>query len=247
MHYLPENSPDLGYLPDSVITNGQLAARFLTSRNYPEGKVITGGALRYSAILKRALASPRPGSPPPGAVLVTLPIEADESVELLDKVYEALAGDTGITIWCKPHPFLPPDLLARSLPGEVMSRVQFTRDPLDSLLPGMGAVIYSTSISCIDALVMGVPVLKILSERRIDIDPVGEFQGKTPFIHTARTPAEISREVHAILGLKFTADERSRLAGLIGEIFSPVTDETYAAFTIKKTLSNEDDPLYPGE
>jgi hypothetical protein len=229
-HCLPAGSPDLGYLPDTIVTNGPFTARFLTSRNYPAGKVVPGGALRYTALMERARSSPPPDPSLPPAVLVTLPIDGDESVELLDRVFEALGGDGQIAIWCKPHPFLPPDLLARALPEEALDRIWITREPLEALLPGVRAVLYSTSISCIDALAMGVPVVKVLSERRIDIDPVGEARGKTPFIRAARTPAELSGEVHAILGREFTVEERAWLTGLMAEIFAPVTAETYAAF-----------------
>jgi len=81
---------------------------------------------------------------------------------------------------------------------------------------------------------MGVPVLKVLSERRIDIDRVGEYRGRTPYIRTARTPAEISKAVQTILGQRFSDEERSHLTGLMDGIFFPVTDVTYTSFTMEK-------------
>jgi hypothetical protein len=231
MHCLSGDSPDAEFLPDIIVTNGPFTARFLTDRNYPRERVIPGGALRYSALMERARSAPPENPALPPAVLVALPLDGDESVELLDKVYEALGHDTGIAIWCKPHPFLPPDILTQALPPGAQDRIRITKEPLESLLPKVGVLIYSTSISCIDALAMGVPVLKVMPERRIDIDPVGECRGKTPFIRAARTMGEIAGEVHAILGHRFTTEERAWLARLMAGIFSPVTGETYALFT----------------
>jgi hypothetical protein len=231
MHLLPESSPDFTYLPDLIITNGPRTSEFLLAGNYPRERVITGGALRYVSLTERASGYPPGDGEVPRTILVALPIDLDESVEILDKVSEALARSPGLVVSCKPHPFLALDRLFRAVDPEVFQRILLTQDPLDSLLAGTGVLVYSTSSSCMDALAMGVPVLKIVSERRLDIDPVGDCRGRTPYVRAARNPEEIASEVRNLAMRTFTPEERRQLAEIVAGIFARVTEETYAAFT----------------
>ena len=231
MHLLPESSPDFTYLPDLVITNGPRTSEVLLAGNYPGERVITGGALRYVSLTERASGYPPGDGEVPRAILVALSIDLDESVEILDKVSEALARSPGLFVSCKPHPFLPLDRLFRAVAPEVFQRIPLTQDPLDSLLAGIGVLVYSTSSSCMDALAMGVPVLKIVSDRRLDIDPVGDCRGRTPYVRAARNPEEIASEVRNLAGRRFTPEERRQLAEIVAGIFARVTEETYTAFT----------------
>ncbi|HXW98848.1 MAG TPA: hypothetical protein VEI51_03910, partial [Methanomicrobiales archaeon] len=234
MHQLPASSPDFAYLPDIINTNGPVASELLAGWNYPKGRVVTAGALRYASLAKLGMGAARGNGEARRTGLVALPIDPDEAAELLEMVHEALAGDPSIPLACKPHPFLSPEQLGRLVRPEVFARIRVTTDPLDTLLPSTAVLVYSTSSSCMDALAVGVPVLKVVSGRRLDIDPVAAYRGRTPYIRAARTPEEIASEVRDLAVRRFSAEERDRLRGIVRGFFAPVTDATYDAFTVRK-------------
>ncbi|HUK37616.1 MAG TPA: hypothetical protein VLV30_00715 [Methanomicrobiales archaeon] len=234
MHQLPASSPDLAYLPDIVNTNGPVASQLLAGWNYPKERLVTAGALRYASLAKVGAGPARSNGGEKGTVLVALPIDPDEAAELLEMAHEALAKDPSLTLACKLHPFLPIERLERLVGPEVLGRIRVTTDPLGALLPATAVLVYSTSSSCMDALAVGVPVLKIVSGRRLDIDPVAAYRGQTPYIRAARTADEIASGVRGLIGRRFSPEERDRLRGIMAGFFAPVTDATYDAFAVRK-------------
>ena len=152
-------------------------------------------------------------SPEERYTILTLPGVLDESVELLEKVCAAL-GTGNRRVIAKVHPFIPVRRLERSVKTNVLERFEFTSKPLDEILPGADLLIYSTSSTCIDALSYGIPVLRVLSDRRLDIDPLLDFRGRTPYIGVATHPGEIAAMIHDLTLREFSDRENDERTGL---------------------------------
>jgi len=82
---------------------------------------------------------------------------------------------------------------------------------------------------------MNTPVIKIISERRIDIDPMCDFRETSKYITSARTPDEIREKTNMFFRTNFSFQDREKVLQIIEEIFSDVSDETYSAFTMVKS------------
>ena len=81
---------------------------------------------------------------------------------------------------------------------------------------------------------MGIPVLKIKSEHRLDLDPLGDFQGSTPFIAVATQPEEIKDTILKMKELHLTESDKIVIQRIVKSIFGPANDETYHKFTLLK-------------
>lgn len=233
-HYLSRSPMDQRYVPDLVITSGNYPARFLRNNNYPEGRVLAGGALRYELFTKD-LPVRTHVVPHNNRVLVALPIIIDESVEILGKILEATGDIPGIEVLVKLHPFLSQANLEKCLSAGLAKKIRFTPGTLREILPEVNVLVYSTTSSCIEALSFGIPVLKIRSERRLDMDPLGDFQGTSRFISAATQPNDIREELLRMSALEMTSTEREEIQGIIRDIFGKVDDGTYQLFTRLKS------------
>ena len=234
LYYYVSKSPiDQKYIPDYVITNGEYPSSFLKKNNFPQERIITGGALRY-------LSGKQTNSIPSGSlqhnnrILVTPPGIIDEAVELLEKVFEALETNPELVISVKIHPFLSHTKLEEKLSPYLIKKIRYTTRPLHEVLPDANLLVYSTTSTCIEALSMGIPVLKIKSEHRLDLDPLGDFQGSTPFIAVATQPDEIKDTILKMKELHLTDSDKKVIQRVVMSIFGPVNDETYHQFTLLK-------------
>jgi len=234
LYYYVSKSPiDQKYIPDYVITNGEYPTSFLTKNNFPHDRIITGGALRYQS--GKQTPSIQLGSLQyNNRILVTPPGLIDEAVELLEKVFEALGTNPELEIFVKIHPFLSRTKLEEKLPPDLIKRIRYATRPLHEILPDANLLVYSTTSTCIEALSMGIPVLKIKSEHRLDLDPLGDFQGSTPFIAVATQPEEIKDTILKMKELHLTESDKIVIQRIVKSIFGPANDETYHKFTLLK-------------
>lgn len=223
---LARDRSDVSFLPDLIVTNGTYPRDLLIRNNYPSERLVVGGALRYA---------PHTGSPAASSegekfLLLTLPGVLDESVEMLEKVCAA-TGIGDIKVVVKAHPFVSLDRLRRSVQPEVLRRFEFSSKPVPALLPDASLLIYSASSTCIEALAFQVPVLRILSDRRLDIDPLREVRGRTPFIGVATHPDGIGTHARQLTGRVFSEEERAECTRIVHSLLGVVSGETYDAFT----------------
>jgi hypothetical protein len=228
---LPTQGLDDIELPDIIITNGKYPRDFFLSRGYPEERIIIGGALRYAEIL-RSSSPQKTQVQKRNVILLTLPGILDESREILEKIHEA-GINPSIRILCKAHPFISKDLL-KNTGNPDQGSIEFTNESLNTLLPGAAVLLYSNTSTCIEALSLEIPVLRICSERRLDMDPLSDFQGTNPYIRTATKPSEIRDILSQILEYQFTDEDRSGIQRIVHDILGDITEQTYKAFTLIK-------------
>jgi hypothetical protein len=224
-------------LPDYIITNGKYPYNFLSRHGYPLNRLVFGGALRYYSIKKQPLQS-NIGNNSNKTILVALPASISESVEIIEKVNESLHDMESLTILCKIHPFISQKRIMQYIPKETQKKIRFIDEKITELLPRVNLLVYSGTSVSIEALTYHIPVLKINSGSRIDLDPLQDFQSRTLFIATAMQPSEIRTSIMNMINLKCSEEEGKLLDNIIEEIFEPVGIDTYNAFLITKTIKN---------
>jgi hypothetical protein len=226
------------YTPDFIITSGEIPAKILVINNYSKSRILIGGAVRYSS-LKKTSCNKSKGLFDQKCILITLPINLSESIELIETFMHSFKEESDIQILCKPHPFLGKNKLIQYLDLDLQKKILFTEKSLEELLPFTAVLVYSSSSSCIDALTQCIPVLKIILPRRIDLDPLMDVQGRSPFIQTASKPNEINTIIRKMIAYGYSPSERESLSHIVNNIIGDVTETTINAFTHTKEHINE--------
>lgn len=229
--YTSNNELDVLPMPDKIVCSGKFFREILIKEGFPSPKMIIGPALRFQYLLK--LSSDGQDQRGKDIVLVTLPLAKSNALELLSKAWNVLGNRKGLKIWLKPHPMMPELELQYILNKIKMPRDFYTviEGAMAEVLPKVALLIATASATIFDAIACGIPVIRVRSDINLDLDPMDWFpKDETYFV--ARTLTEINHEVDRALNLKDDQYARLRERGkqLIRECFSPVNDQTMAAF-----------------
>ncbi len=161
-------------MPDRIVTNGKATKDIVIKYgNYPADRIATGCALRFkTGILKDKDALRRKG----GKTILLAPTALCQSVGILNVAYEAFKDMPEYRIVIRPHPGFPFKKIKRHLavPSEsfpshfiVSSKLTLEDDLADSDL-----LIYDESSLCLNALLMGIPMIHINTDGLVSIDPL---------------------------------------------------------------------------
>ncbi|MHB8163414.1 MAG: hypothetical protein ACYDDV_03580 [Methanoregula sp.] len=207
-------------LPDLIVTIGNRARNVLIHGGFDPNRVVIGGALRYPALLENQQSCPETLHK---KILIATTDDVNASLELIIKCIHAFRDYKNHTIIVKFHPTLPvryvlPHL--NDIPGNFVIRT----DPVDVLLPECGLVIYTATSVSVEALARGIPILHIRSDMVIDRD----IYEKEDNIASASKPDDILKAAEDLLGKQ--RENQSTTSTLIGEMFSPVSEESYQLF-----------------
>jgi hypothetical protein len=218
-------------LPDVIAINGIRAKSVLEQSGFLGKQIEIVGALRYQHLEKKKFLKKGERKK---IVLVALSAGFNDSLELTHKIFAALGDHEGITIDLKCHPTLPFSIISphiRSLPCNVRVRV----DSIQELLAKSDVLLYSESTVCIEALAVGVPIVNVRSDHRIDVNI---FEG-IDAVPSVSTSAEINNAIHYV-----TSDEVlehfNELQGIVDDFFAPINENFLEAFTGIKVLSRSE-------
>ncbi|MFQ5875040.1 MAG: hypothetical protein ACE5JL_14765, partial [Dehalococcoidia bacterium] len=130
----------------------------------------------------------------------------------------------------KCHPLMPFRRIARALGlAPLPEHIQVSEEPLERLLQEGGVMVYSTGLSCIEALDLGVPVVHLQPDLNLDLDPLDFAPEVRPSV---RTPRELAAAVEHIVrdrqSLVTTYGEQWRT--VVQQLLGEVSEETYALF-----------------
>ncbi len=215
--------------PDKLITTGEYPEKLFKESGYPRGKVVRGGATRYSHLLKKEkdIAVKRGSSPP--VILVTPSIDRNEAVELVWKVSQAFEHLNEYRIIIKCHPSMPYHNIARDL-GVLPEHIVASDSPPSELLRKSNVLLYTSSTTCLEALAIGIPILHIGSDFMIDRDPL-DFH--YDIIRSARNKDDILKAVEEILQTdeRELVKQRAMWERVVSEIFRPVDESMLDLFS----------------
>lgn len=140
-------------LPDTIVTNGAAYRRELAAWGVPEARMVDGGAFRIV---------PFEGNffDPLGPVFV--PLSGDRLIADRQVAVARRIAETGRRVLVKDHPMYPVNFAEQ----ENMHRTDKTlRDQT-----GLSAVLYTTGTSGLEALLAGLPAIRLRFPDRISID-----------------------------------------------------------------------------
>jgi surface carbohydrate biosynthesis protein (TIGR04326 family) len=208
-------------LPDRVVVNSSRSREVLKKSGFDQTDIVIAGDIRYNTSSSEKSDSIRPphGSKP--VIFVPLSASVLDSLELIDKVGKAFGRDCGLQVIFKSHPVLPFTSLKEHLPT-LPDHITFVDKSVGELLAMADLVIYTETTVSIEALARGIPVLHIMSDQRIDMNPLEGYS----CIPSVTDPEELRTTAYGLLeqASKFREIYKEIAAGFFDEIHPGVVD-----------------------
>lgn len=207
-----------------TVCNGDFFKDQLLAEGWPSGRVVTGCALRYQHLHHL----PQTAAPAGRTVLLALPIDRENARELVELAAGALPALEDAKVLLKPHPMMPPEQvreIRQSLPPEV----EMVQGSLQRWLAQSAVMVTTGSAVSLEALAMGVPVVRVRRSIDLDLDPLTVFPGQGEPCRSAR---EIAAMVNRYLQLDSSQREELVRQGrqLAARCFAPITPEGLGSF-----------------
>jgi surface carbohydrate biosynthesis protein (TIGR04326 family) len=226
LYSISEREQNLVPLPDKIIVNGEQSKKVLVDCGYPQDRVFTGGALRYTYLGSEMPA--KPGEKGSFDVLVAASVNINEAVELIEKCLEAFSGKPAFNLIIKMHPTLPFGKISKYFPV-LPKNVIVSETPVQELLARSDLVMYTSSTVAIEAVALGVPVIHVKSDHIIDMN----FFEDENAIPSFSEPGDIARAGEQIL-LRQENLPRDESERLVKQYFLPVDDAVISLFATPK-------------
>jgi glycosyltransferase involved in cell wall biosynthesis len=208
-------------LPDVIAVNGIRGKNVLEQSGFMGKKIVVVGALRYQHLKKIKFSEKRHEEK---TVLVALSAGIDDSLELTYNILCALGNREGIIIDIKCHPILPFKIISpyiRSLPENVRIR----EEPIENLLTNSDVLLYSESTVCLEALAMGVPIVNIRSNHRINVNILEGIE----VVPSVSAPEEIQEAIKFVTSGE-ALEQFDNLQVIVDEFFAPLTKDYLEVF-----------------
>jgi hypothetical protein len=164
---ISEKEAKLAPLPDRIIVNGTGAATLLATSGFDPATIVIGGSLRYAHLTKMKSRHAPGGTDK--TVLVTTSAELSESLELIRSALQVFGGHKMVSVVIKCHPTVPYSYISGLL-SPLPGNFRISEEPLENLLSNADLLLYTSSASVVEAFALGVPVIHVKSEYRIDMN-----------------------------------------------------------------------------
>jgi hypothetical protein len=158
---------DSSSLPDRIIVNGTAAAKVLAGSGFDPDHIIIGGSLRYSHLWssQNTARTKRTDT----IIVVAASADIHESLELLHCAQKVFGEKKQITVVVKCHPTVPYSQIAPFLP-ELPKNFTICEESIASVLQDADLLLFTSSASAVEAFALGIPVIHVKSEYRIDMN-----------------------------------------------------------------------------
>ncbi len=213
-------------LPDKIITVGNHPKRILKKYGcYNDGLILPGCALRYEYLYRDSILTRNFSK----KILVPLTISIEESVEIINFVQEGVKETEYIPIY-RCHPVVSFDSIKAKFDNNIKGKYEVSLDnSLIKDLKNCGQLIYTVTTVCMEALMLGLPVIHIDLKEPINGDPLFECD----FLRwVVKKPKEISKVLDEIKNQndeQFLSQQKAA-RDYLKEYFKEVNDENLEVF-----------------
>lgn len=219
-------------LPDRVVCSGQRYLDVLGSVGFPISILRSGPNLRYISVNQNVNSICRNSiENNQKSVLIILNFDYNQILELLDKVGKALQMvNDDIKVFIKPHPINSVNVLEDFLRQVGFPEYKWVRGTVQEWIARVNVVIMSGgSVSNLETIVMGVPLLRVSLENNFNFDPLWD---EYPLPSFSSSPEEITSFLKNAFQLSDSERESLIAFGeMIAEkYFEPLTPERLKTF-----------------
>jgi len=199
-------------IPDIILANGERTKRILIESGFESDRIITSGAFRYQTIHadienSRKVTGKR--------ILIAVPGELNEALELVYKSIEALSDMQEASIIIKCHPTMPISAFIQYLPN-IPPHFIVSEDPIETLLNQVDCVLYTYSTVAVEAFAKRIPLVHVQSDFRIDMDIFEGYECTFPAASSEEIRAAV-QDIFSGASIRITDPET-----ILNEFFEPV-------------------------
>lgn len=217
-------------LPDRIVTTGRHSKSILEKYgNYPHGMIQTGPALRYEYLFNYKIRKRIRNN----KILIALSIDKNSAFSLIQFIIKAFKGEGRFSITLRCHPLMPIETILKAgylnLPGNF--QIEPEKDLADALNDA-DMVIYSGTTVCIEALMMGVPVIHADINRFYNSDPLFECEHLKWSVRKPGDLLNIIDRIYKLDNMQFKKEQDSA-RNYVENYFHPVSKTNLKKFIIK--------------
>lgn len=207
-------------IPDRIIVNGIAAAHVLVNSGFSKDHIVVGGSLRYSHLWN---ATPQVKKyRDKTVVVIAASADIDDTIELLNQSSHAFGTNARYQVIVKCHPTVPYSLVAAGLP-ELPYNIIISEEPITCIIREADLLVYTSSASSVEAFALGLPIIHLKSEYRIDMNIFEKIPGIPSM--TGDQLADTDLVSRSIDNYYEQFGNREKREDLLKTIFAPPSEE----------------------
>ena len=213
-------------LPDRIISSGEQPKAIMEKYGYyPKNLIKVGCGLRFdylhtSKILLRQSRN---------TILVPLTISKQESINLLELIHKALDRNNDYFIIVRCHPVVPFCEIEKEMRFKLSRNFIISDSTMLNDLKRCDIVLYNTTTVCMEALMMGLPLISVNLDKAVNSDPLFDCDHLKWNI---KQPKELIPTIDKIYKLdnKEFKNQQKLARKYVEKYFLPVMDERLEGF-----------------
>jgi hypothetical protein len=184
-------------LPEEIVCSGPRYVELHEEAGFPSEILTAGPNLRFESVHGREIGQRVIRTGKKKKVMLALTYSHDLAFELFDKVVEALNGRRDYSVYVRSHPLLSRHTLIGFLRKIGITDYEFADEgEIQDWLPELYAFISAgASITILEAVTMGTPVIRVIPNNTFFYDPFGYEEYP---LEPVNNSWEISRQLQAI-------------------------------------------------
>ena len=172
-YHLGSDEKEFCPLPDKIICSGPIYMDLHKKSNFPSEILVSGPNLRFNAVHEYPIKSNVFSSNSKKFLLLALSLSHELAFELFTKLKEAIGNSKVYKIYIRTHPVLSKNKLISFIEKIGLNDFEFADDGIiqDWLDKTHAMILTGASMATLEAVVMGVPVIRIVPDNTFSLDP----------------------------------------------------------------------------
>jgi hypothetical protein len=229
--HLSHMEADFHPLPDKIVCSGPIYLKLLSESGFPEKKLVFGQNLRFDHTNQSYNLHDYSEISQSKKILLSLSYNYDQAFELFLKMKEVLKETMPYEVFIRSHPLLSNNKITKFLNQIEFGNYQFAESStIQDRLMGMYAFITSgASITTLEAVVMGIPVIRLVFDNSVTYDALA--CSDYPF--APANSIKLIREQLELIGALLENDSKTfiKLGKKISiDYFTPPTEENLKVY-----------------
>lgn len=217
-------------LPHKVVCSGKKYLKILQTAGVPRQLLIDGPNLRFTDVFCSPVELTREVPEGRKRLLVILSYDLGQCMEMLDKLRMALHHLGPIDIQLKSHPLINVPKLENFLTKIGFPAYRWVHGKVQDLLACCdAAMMVGGSVSNLETIIMGVPLIRVSLENNFNLNPLWDNYPLFPMTHSAE---KLAKNISLAFSLNDSQAKDLREFGhqLRQEYFSPLSAENLKVF-----------------
>jgi hypothetical protein len=230
-YHLGPEEKDYHPLPDKIVCSGPIYVKLHNEAGFPSEVLVAGPNLRFESVYEEKAEVMNNGGDNTRMLLLPLTFSYDLAFELFVKTKEALKDISDYRVYIRSHPLLSKKTLIKFLNQINMKNYEFANDGIiqDWLLKSYAVLSTGASITILEAVSMGTPVIRVIPDNTFFYDP---FMWPNYPLGPVNSSSEIRRQLELIeeIQVKDTLTFRNIAREVMIKYFTKPNEENLKVF-----------------